>query len=227
MSVIQLVRPHQPQVARWQRRAVLGLTHHLAQPVHALGHAAAQHLAVALAGHAVGQHTRHTQTGTIFRQAVGHGAKGLGHGRCVDHQQNRQIPQRSHIGRTARAVEQAHPAFDQHHIVAFARARQALLNVGLAAHGQIQVVHGLAARQPQPGGVEKIRPAFEDLHPCTARMQHVGQRRRDRGLALPRRGGGHQKNRAVHGISARRGRESVPGPTARRRTGRDGAAHGP
>ena len=195
-SIRHLGGGHQPQMARRNGRLLRRLAHHQPQPVHASRHAGAQHFAMPLAGHAIGEHAGHAQSGSVIRQAERQRAEGLGHGRGVDHQQNRQVEALGEICRAANTVVEAHGRLDQDDIVAACRARQTALDIGLAAHRQIEVVYRLTAGQRQPGRVEKIRSALEYLHPLATRMQQMRERGGDGGFALPGRGRSHQQHRA-------------------------------
>ena len=85
---------------------------------------------------------------------------------------------------------------------------QALAAAGLAVQPQVQLVHGLAAGELVPVRVQKVWPALEHLHAKTPARMQPRQRRRHRGLALPRGRGGNQQSGAAggglcHGIPGR------------------------
>ena len=216
-TVGQLVRGHQAQVALGQQGGALfagggGIAmahaHQRAHPVCAVTQAIAQHLRMPLAAHAVGQHTRPGHAGAVVLQAKGQRAKSARHGRCIDHRQHRHAKVLCQVGRAGGAVEQAHHAFDEDEVVALRRRMQALAAVGLAIHPQVQLVHRLAAGELVPVRVQKVWPALEHLHAKTPARMQPRQRRRHRGLALPRGRGGNQQSGAAggglcHGIPGR------------------------
>ena len=216
-AVGQLVCRHQAQVALGQQGGALfagggGIAmahaHQRAHPVGAVAQAIAQHLRMPLAAHAVGQHTRPGHAGAVVLQAKGQRAKSARHGRCIDHRQHRHAKVLCQVGRAGGAVEQAHHAFDEDEVVALRRSMQALAAVGLAIHPQVQLVHRLAAGELVPVRVQKVWPALEHLHAKTPARMQPRQRRRHRGLALPRGRGGNQQSGAAggglcHGIPGR------------------------
>ena len=93
-------------------------------------------------------------------------------------------------------------------ILAIATGLEPNAAVGLAIHPQIQLVHRLAAGELVPVRVQKVWPALEHLHAKTPARMQPRQRRRHRGLALPRGRGGNQQSGAAggglcHGIPGR------------------------
>ena len=105
-------------------------------------------------------------------QAVHHGAKGFGHFAGVYYRHHGHAQQHGQVGGAGLAVKQAHYAFDYDQIRRLRGLVQALAHVLLAAHPHIEVVHGMAAGQLMPAGVQKVWPAFEYPHPpALARMQ--------------------------------------------------------
>ena len=173
------------------------------------GHGHAHHVGMAVAGHAVGQHACPGQRAVAVRlvvaQAVGHRAKGLRHGRGIDHRQHGQAQQPGQVGGTGCAVVQAHHPLDQNQVGLLRGAVQALAHIGLARHPQIHLMHRRTAGQLVPERVQKIRPALEHPHPPPGTAVQAGQRRRDRGFALAGSRGRDQDGGAAGGSAHRWG----------------------
>ena len=182
IQISQLGSLYQAQVAAGQLD--LGAARQGAIPANGWRQRITQDLAMAHAAHPVAQHPGERQVGLKSRQAMGQGAKGLGHARAIHHRQHRHTKAARQIRRRGRAVEQAHHPFDQNQIGLPRCLPEALAAFGFAHHPQIQLVHQCAAGAGEDHRVEKVRPALEYPHPLAGAAMQARQGGGHRGLAL-------------------------------------------
>ncbi len=152
---------------------------------------------MARTGDAVAEHSGKRQIRLEGGQAMSQGAKGLGHGRTVDHAQHRHAEVTGQIGRRRFAVEQTHDPFDQDQIGLARGLPQQPAALRLTHHGQVELVHRRAAGTGVDHRIEKVRAALEHPHPTPLTRMQARQRGGDGGLTLTRSRRSNQQRRAV------------------------------
>ena len=131
-----------------------------------------QNFAMPCAANPIAEHPGKWQIRLKGRQTMGHGAKGLGHGRAIDHRQHRYAEVSCQISRRGRTIEQAHHPFDQNQIGFTCRLPKQPAALRLANHPQIKLIHRCTAGASENHRIEKIRAAFEHPHALAlARVQ--------------------------------------------------------